>query len=273
MGSSMADRSIGTVKLMDGVDGVILADGEKVNTLDQQTQKVDNMIDGNPWVDEEKDTKENDAVEPGKTHDEDGVNQGEDAGDAAGDVGDVDGSNRTSIMSPSQLSQPPTTTLSTSPSASSQPPPKLSITSNPIDISEFDPFASTPSIKSYTTPINIQTNDNTPTIILGPISSTSNKPPALPTRKITTLSSVIASPSPTSRALPSPKAPQQISTGPIDGSGDGNGTAEREDIPQTPIGPVFDFQGFLTDLRGKSAESVARYLKRCVRQFLLKKSA
>ncbi len=236
-------------------------------------EKMDNeMIDGNPWVDnkdearKEEDGRKSETAEVVQVRNDGISNQEEkkDEVDGAGThridqdlkpVPETPPSKEipTSSFQPIQPSQPSTPSTTFSPQTTPQPPYKLVITSNPIDISEFDPFASQ---SSKATPA-FATNDNIPTSL--PNSSTSPHPPPLPTRKLTYLSTSTISPSPTSRAFP--HTPQPPTTCDLSESG-GINRSGKDDVPPTPVGPVFDFQGFLTDLRGKSAESVARYLKR-----------
>lgn len=47
----------------------------------------------------------------------------------------------------------------------------------------------------------------------------------------------------------------------------GTSTERDEEAGEKDKEPAFNFQGFLKDLKLKSAEPVARYLKRCVRFF------
>ncbi len=154
--------------------------------------------------------------------------------------------------------------------------PQLAITTLPtVDVSEFDPFAAGPSSGNLTAP---EATDDQPKLPPKPANLH-----RLPPRRAS---------SGAARSLPPVPSPRTPRTGPFSVSGSSVESAqpqagssgdemsaeqppraprkhrrqrsERQETTMSisPTGPVFDFQGFLTDLRGKSAEGVARYLKR-----------
>lgn len=132
-----------------------------------------------------------------------------------------------------------------------------------IDLSEFDPYATTP---GPSIAANGKKRDGTVEDEPEPLESLQEKQDANANVRIEQGVDMAPTGSSQDAAARQPSEREQASNRPATPGASTEGDQEASDKDKEP---VFNFQGFLKDLKLKSAEPVARYLKRCV-LFLLR---